>query len=65
MGVQALESFPLDMRPRKQDTLVRRERVRLVGVGERGGFLAGFVDGSPKVDLQRVDENLLTSPFFT
>ena len=47
-----------DFRPRKQEALVRRERVRLVVVGERGGLLAGFVDGLPKVGLQRADENL-------
>ena len=58
MGVQVLHSFLLYFRPRKQEVLVCRERVRLVLVGERGGLLAGFVDGPPKVGLQRVDENL-------
>ena len=48
VDVQVLHSFLRDFLPRKQETLVRRERVRLVGVGERGGLLAGFADAPPK-----------------
>ena len=49
VSAQVLHSFLRDFVPRKQEALVRRERVCSVGVGERGGLLAGFADGPPKV----------------
>ena len=58
VSAQVVHFFVREFVPRKHEALVHRERVRSVGVGERGGLLVGFVFGPPKVVLQRVDENL-------